>query len=420
MVEVWLPYGETEVCADIPTENFYGTLEAREFKPSKPPEALVQEAFEQPLEGLRLREVARGCRAVILLDEYASPLPLQALAAGILRELEEGGIRRENVTFVFGRGLEGAPYQLEEASRLLGGEAEGCRIIVHNPFEGDFELAELGSTSRRVKVFIRRDVAEAEVKILVGRVSPHPYAGYSGLGQTLLSAAGSLRTLTRNYLLYGSLEARAGRLEGNPLQAELLEAARMAGLTYAFHLACSWDGSLLKAFAGRPEETFRAAVGFFEEAFASTLEGKFRAVVASPGGKPYDSSLEGALQALERVSDLVEEGGSIVLAAECAGERLDSTFLLWLSEAKSVEKAEALFREKPERGFHKVLRLRRLQSKFRIYMVSGLPETISSELLGFRTLRSLGEAVRLALRGIGKGRIIVVPQALKTLPKVKV
>ncbi|RLI33672.1 hypothetical protein DRO53_05055, partial [Candidatus Bathyarchaeota archaeon] len=95
MVEVWLPYGETEVCADIPTENFYGILEAREFKPSKPPEALVQEAFEQPLEGLRLREVARGGRAVILLDEYASTLPLQALAAGILRELEEGGIRRE-------------------------------------------------------------------------------------------------------------------------------------------------------------------------------------------------------------------------------------------------------------------------------------------------------------------------------------
>jgi nickel-dependent lactate racemase len=420
MVEVWIPYGETEVYANIPAENYLGTVEPREPPQPPSPETLISKAFENPLDGLRLRSLVKPKgRAVVLVDEYGGVLPLRLLAAEILKELEAGGVSREKITFLFGKGLEEA-YRMEEALELLGEVCEGCRVGVHNPGDEGLETVEVGSTSRRVKVFLRKDVVEAEVKILIGNVSPHPYAGYSGLGQTLLSAAGSLRTLNRNYTLYGSLEARAGRLEGNPLYSELLEAARMAGLTYAVHTICSWDGVPLKAFAGKPEETFKAAVGFFEESFASTFEGKVKVAVVSPGGKPYDSTFEGAQQALERVVDLVEEGGSIVLTAECSGERMDSGFLLWLNEAKTVEKAERLFRERSERGFHRVLRLRRLQSKFRIYMVSGLPETIASGLLGFKTARSLDDAMRLALRGIGRGSVIVLPSALKTLLKVKV
>lgn len=420
MVEVWIPYGETEVCANIPAENYLGVVEPRELSPPPSPETLVSKAFESPLDGLRLSSLVKaGGRAVILVDEYASSLPLRLLATEILKELEAGGISRDKTAFLFGRGLEAA-YNPEEALELLGETCEGCRVGVHNPRDENLETVEVGSTGRRVKVFLRKDVVEAEVKILVGKVSPHPYAGYSGLGQTLLSAAGSLRTLSRNYMLYGSLEARAGRLEGNSLYSELLEAARMAGLTYAVHVVCSWDGVPLKAFAGKPEETFRAAVGFFEENFSSTFEGKVRVAVVSPGGKPYDSTFDGAQQALERVIDLVEEGGSIVLAAECSGERLSSNFLLWLTEAKNAEKAERIFKERSEFGFHKILRLRRLQSKFRVYLVSGLPETIASELLGFKTARNLDDAMRLALRGIGKGSVVALPSALKTLLKVKV
>lgn len=418
MVEVWIPYGDTEICADIPAEKYLGSLEPRSPPHPPSPEAVVSEAFQSPLNGLRLSSLVepRG-RAVVLLDEYASTLPLKPLIEEVLRELEEGGLARENVTLLFGRGLE-KPYQPGEVSTLLSG-VEGCKVTVHNPEDAGLELAEVGSTSRRVKVFLRRDVVEADVKILVGKVSPHPYAGYSGLGQTLLSAAGSLRTLNRNYALYGSLEARAGRLEGNPLYSELLEAARLARLTYAVHVVCSWEGLLLKVFAGSPEETFQAAVAYFEEVYSLPFKGKAQAVLVSPGGKPYDSTLEGALLSLERVVDLVEEGGSIVLASECSGERLNSRFLLWLHEAKTVEKAEKFFKERMEKGFHRVLRLRKLQSKFRIGLVSGLPETIASELLGFKAAKSLDDAVKWALRGLKGGGVVTVPAALKTVLKVE-
>ncbi len=416
MVEVWIPYGETEVCANIPTENYMGSLEPRSFPETPNLEEQLNLALENPI-GVSLREAAKGKeKAVILLDEYAGSLPLKVLALRVRGELEAAGISAENIVFLFGRGLE-KPYSLEEALNLLGEAAEGCRVEVHDPW-AEVEMAEIGSTSRRVKVFIRRDVAEAGVKILVGKVSPHPYAGFSGYGQTLMSAAGSLRTLTRNYVLYGSLDARAGKLEGNPLHAELTEEARLAGLSFALHVVCDWDGKPLKIYAGDPEESFRRAASFFEENFSAKVKGKPRVVVASPGGKPYDSTLDGALQTLERVYGLVGGGGIIVLAAECFGERLNPQFLLWLNEAKSVEKAEAVFREKLEYGFHKVLRLRKLQADRRIYMVTGLPETLAS-LLGFRVGRALDDVLQLAFRGLGEGKVLVVPQALKVLPRLE-
>jgi len=417
LVEVWIPYGDTEICANIPTENFHGLLEPASVSPPASFESLLEEALENPVGGVKLRELAgRGGKAFILLDEHAGSLPLEALALKIRGELEAGGLPPENIFFLFGRGL-GQPYTLEEASSLLGSAASNCHILLHNP-QAEPESVELGATSRRVKVFVRRDVAEAEIKILVGKVSPHPYAGYSGYGQTFMSAAGSFRTLKRNYLLYGSLEARAGRLKGNPLQTELSEEARLASLDFAVHVACSWEGEPFKVYAGHPEESFKMAVEAFENAFASQLDSPFKVVVASPGGKPSDSTLEGALQALERVFSLAVEDGVVVLAAECAGERLDSKFIFWLHEAKSLERAEQLFKERLEPGFHLVVRLRRLQAERRIYLVTALPETLAS-LLGFRVFRTMDDALHTAFRGLGGGRVLAVPQALKVLPKIR-
>jgi nickel-dependent lactate racemase len=420
MVEVWIPYGETEICADIPTENYLGKVEPKP-KPqvSQSLEEMASEAFRKPLGNLSLKELVKPQDTVaILVDELTGKLHLKALASKLLNELEAGGVEPSNVTFIFGRGLE-KPYEAEEVRGLLGEISEKYQFKIHNPHDSSLELAEVGSTSRKVKVFLRRDFMNFDVKIVLGVVKPHSYAGYSGLGQTVLSAAGSLRNLTRSYTLYGNLDSRVGKLEGNPLQQELLEISNIAKLSYGVHVVCHWDGSPVKVFAGRPEETFKAAVKFFEETFSSRIEGKARLVIVSPGGSPYDSSFENAYDALECAVEAVEDGGGIILAAECVKEKIDSKFLLWLQEAKSPEKAEEVFKQKFEYGFHRVVRLRKLQKKFRIHMVTGLPETIVSKLIGFRVHRALDDAFQSAFRGVGKGGILVIPSALQTLPKVK-
>ena len=73
MVDVWLPYGKTEVCARIPAQNFLGTIEPKE-KPGVPdPIAEIKRALEEPIGTRRISEIAKaGDKAAIVVDDYAA------------------------------------------------------------------------------------------------------------------------------------------------------------------------------------------------------------------------------------------------------------------------------------------------------------------------------------------------------------
>lgn len=43
MVDVWIPYGKTEVCARIPTRNFLGAIEPEEKPGVADPELKLRE-----------------------------------------------------------------------------------------------------------------------------------------------------------------------------------------------------------------------------------------------------------------------------------------------------------------------------------------------------------------------------------------
>ncbi len=49
MVDVWISYGKTEVCARIPTRNFLGSIEPKEKAGVTDPKAEIERALGQPI-----------------------------------------------------------------------------------------------------------------------------------------------------------------------------------------------------------------------------------------------------------------------------------------------------------------------------------------------------------------------------------
>ena len=45
LVDVWVPYGKTEICARIPTRNYLGNIEPKEKESAKDPKAEVARAL---------------------------------------------------------------------------------------------------------------------------------------------------------------------------------------------------------------------------------------------------------------------------------------------------------------------------------------------------------------------------------------
>ena len=55
MVDVWLPYGKTEVCARIPARNFFGSIEPKEKAGVQDSETEIERALREPIGSKRQR-----------------------------------------------------------------------------------------------------------------------------------------------------------------------------------------------------------------------------------------------------------------------------------------------------------------------------------------------------------------------------
>ncbi|MGB9841667.1 MAG: lactate racemase domain-containing protein [Candidatus Bathyarchaeales archaeon] len=59
MVDVWIPYGKSEVCARIPARNLLGTIEPKEQAGAPDARAEIERALREPIGSKRLSEIAK-------------------------------------------------------------------------------------------------------------------------------------------------------------------------------------------------------------------------------------------------------------------------------------------------------------------------------------------------------------------------
>ena len=76
MVDAWIPYGKTEVCARIPTRNFLGCIEPKEKEGVEDAFMEIERALNQPIGTQTLREIANpNDKVVIVVDDATRATP---------------------------------------------------------------------------------------------------------------------------------------------------------------------------------------------------------------------------------------------------------------------------------------------------------------------------------------------------------
>ena len=72
MVEVWLPYGSTEVCVRIPTANLLDVVEPKKTASAKNPQTEIKNALQNPLGAKRLAEIVKpGAKITVVLKDLS-------------------------------------------------------------------------------------------------------------------------------------------------------------------------------------------------------------------------------------------------------------------------------------------------------------------------------------------------------------
>ncbi|HWP97853.1 MAG TPA: nickel-dependent lactate racemase [Syntrophomonadaceae bacterium] len=418
MMKVNLSYGDQQLELNVPDQHLLGVV-----KPPAPAmigdnDQMVREALCKPIGTPTLKEIAQSKQArnaVIVVNDITRPTPYASILPPLLKELETAGITRENITLVVALGIH-RPHSREENIRIFGSEiCENYRIENH---DCDGEMKSLGVLSNGMELLINRQVAEADLLITTGVVSLHYFAGYSGGRKSILPGVAARALIEANHQLMDDHRACLGNYMDNPVSDIMVEASRKAGVDFIINVVIAGKNQIVFAAAGDLYQAWLEAVKSCESFNVVPIPRKADIVIASCGGYPKDINVYQAQKALDAASLAVNDGGIIILVAECREGLGEETFARWIESATCPQDIVERFHHHFELGGHKAYAICRTLQKVDILLYSGLPPA-TTESMFIGPVADIEQALRDAIKRYGpQSTIWILPEAPKIAVRV--
>ena len=424
MTVVNIPYANEILRLRVPDRNFLMLALPKEIPGSSSPELEVKRAVLNPINAEPLRNVARGKKTVaIVVDDATRPVPTNLILPPILEELHEAGIHRENITIIFATGLH-RPVTREEAYRLLGAKvAERYRWISHNADSDD--LVYLGTTSRGTPLYINRLYVESDLKLLIGDIMLHYYAGFGGGGKSILPGIAGRETIIKNHSMMFHPNAKPGVYKGNPVCEDIMEAAKIVGTDFVVNVVLNSRREIVKVFAGELESVFLAGIDLAKKMYMVEIPQQADIVIVSPGGHPFDINLYQAHKALFFAEQATRLGGVIMLVAACPEGAGNELFKEWMIRMRGVPADEAMRRIESELkknfviGPHKAYYIIRATSRYRIYIKTEIGAEEVADIYRMHPMGDPQEVLDGLLAENPDAKVLVIPYGNETLPVLR-
>jgi len=314
---VRLPYGKTRLEVDLPDDVRVEVLEPSYVEGFADQAGAVREALQHPTGSPPLRELVKSSdRVGIIFNDITRATPYPVILPVLLGEL--GHVPDERIVLFNATGTHRTNTQ-SELRGMLGEEVAGRYRIVQNDATDRESHVRVGTTSQGNDVWVLREFVECDVKILTGFIEPHFFAGFSGGPKAVVPGLALLETVERNHSAKNldDPNARWGVTRGNPLWEDLSEAAAMARPTFLLNVALNSKKQITRVFAGSVEEAHSEGCAFVKETAMVAVGEPFDIVITSNSGYPLDLNLYQAVKGMSAASQVVRQGGSIVIAADC-------------------------------------------------------------------------------------------------------
>lgn len=423
-----IPYSKTTIGFSLP-ESMQATLIASQpAQPIQDASAAIDHALADPIGSPPLRDLADASKRVcIAFTDITRACPEHLLVPAILRELELADVGDENITLLCATGMHRSSTAEERINKLGKHVVDRYHIIDNEP-QNPAALVNLGKTSDGAALVVHRAAVEADLLISTGVVEPHQYAGYSGGSKCVaVGAAGeALIAHTHGPAFVDHPDTRLGRIEGNPFQEIIREAAKRAGLNFILNVVLDENQRILCVKAGDPNLAFRELVAFARSVFEVPIPHQFDIVIAGVG-YPKDSNLYQASRAPSYLffapTAVIKPGGFFIIPARCeegAGTGVgEQRFLTAMRDAPNIQFIldDARHNGYPP-GQQRAFVLAKVLEQNRVAIVgSECPEIVKAcKMIPASTME---EAINLAQNELGKScETLIVPHALQTLPVI--
>jgi nickel-dependent lactate racemase len=317
-MKIKLAYGKNGLEIDLPENADVTLIESRFVGGLPDSQAALSHALQNPIDGAPLTHLADASNSVaIIFSDITRPTPNHLILPAVLVELQH--VPDDQITLFNALGTHRENTRDELAAMLGADIVERFRIVQNNAFDQDTQVS-LGKTSWGHEVWINRELMETDVKILTGFIEPHFFAGFSGGGKAIMPGMAGQGTVLGNHDagMIGDSRSTWGITDGNPIFEEARAAALLAKPDFLLNVTLNSAKEITGVFAGSLAAAHDAGIAFARENAMTSIEQPFDIVITTNSGYPLDMNLYQAVKGMSAAEQVIKDGGTIIVAAECS------------------------------------------------------------------------------------------------------
>ena len=276
----------------------------------------LQRVLEHPTNTKSITSLGSSAKkAVIICDDQTRPTPANKLLPVIIDRLNSSGIVDSRINVVVGRGTHRRPTD-EEVKLKVGGEVlDRVDVSVHEPDEKR-ELKYIDVSSKGTPIWINKTVADANLKIGVGNIAPHYFAGYGGGGKIVLPGVSGRETIVKNHVIIRDPNTIQGKLEENIIYTDMREVARKAGLDMKVDVILNMANEIAGISAGEVGFEHKRGIEMFNAIYG--FKPPRQADITITCGYPLETNLIQSNKAVMSADLVTKKGGIIILVSACS------------------------------------------------------------------------------------------------------
>ena len=274
----------------------------------------LRSALSAPLDFPPLEQaLIPGDHVVLALDRDTPQ------AAALIREtwdiLSRQGVKPEDIIVLqpaafSGRSQSNPLVDLPEEIR------NGITWTIHDPSDSD-RCAYLSTTTSAERIYLARDMTEADVVVTIGSVAYDPLTGYRGTNSVLYPGLSNVDAIERSR---GQGHRELGPDDERPLRQMIDEIGWMTGNQFTIQVIASAGDGVSHVLAGAADSVFRRGKQLLSEHWLIEVDRRPDVVVAAVDCDAAGHGWDQIGAALSTARNLVAGGGKIVILSELSAE----------------------------------------------------------------------------------------------------
>jgi nickel-dependent lactate racemase len=417
-LNVKLPYGKNYQELEI-SENYNVDIIAPSDVPAAPdPLEIVRQAILSSL-GSSLLDYAEARSVAIAVNDKTRPVPHQLLLPPLLQELQRIGIPSKAIRLFIATGTH-QPMPSNEFPSILPLEIiEKYAIVSHNCDDLN-NLVELGTTTYGTLVLVNKLFYQSDLRIVVGDIEPHHFAGFSGGVKSAAIGLTGRDTINHNHAMLVDKNSVIGEYDHNPLRQDIEQIGKIIGIHFAVNAVLNSTKQIVNAYAGDPAAVMRVGIPEARNICQIYVPHLYDLVIASVGGYPKDINFYQSQKALTHSALLTKESGTIILVAACPEGSGSQSYESFMQDIHTFPEVFEKFKREGFRvGPHKAFQVAREGVRIHIVLVSEMNAKMVSSLL-LEPANNLQEAFAKVQAGLSpESQIAVMPRATNTIPIIR-